>query len=107
MRSACPLRWAAMQKFPAEFADLLTPKGRRILDGRTTDLAGTLAAPNRFFVALTGAIAAAKARAVPALLERRLAPQMVNLASAIPPQSITNQTRNYQERLPKVARMHT
>jgi hypothetical protein len=96
-----------MQKFPAEFADLLTAKGRRILAGNDVDVAGALADPSRDFVSLTGTIDRAKARAVPALLARAMGPHMVTLAKAIPPESILNQTRNYQERLPKVARMRT
>jgi hypothetical protein len=96
-----------MQKFPAEFADLLTQKGRRILARGVPALTDALARPDRQFVALSGAIDPAKARTVPALLARTMAAHMVELAKAIPPESITNQTRNYQERLPKVARMQT
>lgn len=96
-----------MQKFPAEFADLLTPKGRRILARGVPDLTDALARPGRQFIALSGAIDPKKARAVPALLARTMSAHMVELAKAIPPESIANQTRNYQERLPKVARMQT
>ncbi len=36
-----------------------------------------------------------------------MAPHLVTLAEPIPPESITGQTRNYQERLKKVARLRT
>ena len=36
-----------------------------------------------------------------------MAPHLVTLSDAIPPESITGQTRNYQERLKKVARLRT
>lgn len=96
-----------MRTFPAEFADLLTRKGRRILEGRDTAHRAALADPGRRFVAIEGAIDAGKARAAHALLERRLAPALRTMAAPIPPGSIWNQTRNYQERLPKAARVRT
>ena len=96
-----------MRRFPAEFADLLTPKGRRILDGRDPDLAGAVADPKRPFVAITGAVEPAAARAAWSLLDRALTPHLVTLAQPIPPESITGQTRNYQERLRKTVRVRT
>lgn len=96
-----------MNRFPADFADLLTAKGRRILDGRDAALRGALLDPERYFVALRGAIDPAKARAAHALLDRRMLEMLRPLAAAIPPGSIANQTRNYQERLPKTARART
>ena len=96
-----------MKRFPAEFADLLTPKGKRILDGRDAKHRGALAGSRPPFLALTGLIDAAKARVAWRLLERALAPHLVTLAQPIPPESITGQTRNYQERLRKTARVRT
>jgi hypothetical protein len=96
-----------MKRFPTEFADLLTPKGRRILDGRDARLRDALADPDRFFVAIGGAIDPRAARAAHALLERHMLATLVPLAAAIPDGSIWNQTRNYQERLPKTARART
>lgn len=96
-----------MKKFPAEFADLLTAKGRRVLDGRDKTLRGALLEPDRHFVALQGAIDPVKARAAHALLDRSMLGTLRPLVAAIPPGSIANQTRNYQERLPKTARART
>ncbi|MBV8536232.1 MAG: hypothetical protein JO128_11605 [Alphaproteobacteria bacterium] len=95
-----------MKRFPTEFADLLTPKGRRILEGRG-DFCAALADPARSFVAIAGAIEPAKARAAWVLLDRTLSPHLTSLAQPIPPESITGQTRNYQERLRKTVRAHT
>ena len=93
-----------VRQFPSEFADLLTRKGRRLLEGK--DAARALTA-ERPFLALTGLIDADKARAGWRLLDRALSPHMVALSQPIPPDSITGQTRNYQERLRKTARMRT
>jgi hypothetical protein len=96
-----------MQSFPAEFADLLTRKGRLILDGRAPEVAGALADPARFFVALDGAIDRGKAEGCRRLLDRHLWSMLTTLAAPIPPESITGQTRNHQERLRKTARVKT
>jgi hypothetical protein len=94
-----------MNRFPREFADLLTRRGRRMLDGREAGVTGALGAAH--FVALAGAVDARKARAARGLLEAHLAPHLVPLAQGIPPESITGQTRNHQERLIKTVRVRT
>ena len=94
-----------MRRFPREFADLLTRRGRRMLDGRDPAAAGALARGH--FVALAGAVDAAKARAARTLLEMHLAPHLALLERGIPRESIANQTRNHQERLIKTVRVHT
>ena len=95
----------AMDRFPREFADLLTRRGRRVLDGRESSAAGALGLSH--FVALAGAVDGAKARAARGLLEERLAPHLAVLEQGIPPESITGQTRNHQERLIKTVRVRT
>jgi hypothetical protein len=94
-----------LDRFPREFADLLTPRGRRMLDGRDRAAAGALGRGT--FVSLAGAIDAAKAGAARALLEAQLAPHLQALSQGIPPESITGQTRNHQERLIKTVRVRT
>jgi hypothetical protein len=96
-----------MNRFPAEFADLLTRKGRRILEGRDPETRDALLDPARFFVPISGAVDPDRARAIHALLDRRMRKVLSPLAAAIPEGSIWNQTRNYQERLPKTARART
>jgi hypothetical protein len=59
------------------------------------------------FVALAGAVDAAKARGARRLLEAHMAPHLVRLERGIPPESITGQTRNHQERLIKTVRVGT
>src|SRR5688572_2406004 len=95
-----------MKRFPTEFADLLTRKGRRILDGRDA-ACGALADPARQFLALNGVIDRGRAVAAWRLLDRALAPELVAISQPIPPESITGQTRNYQERLRKTMRART
>lgn len=94
-----------MKRLPKDFADLLTPKGRRILDGRAAR--GALADPRRPFFSVEGALDREKAQAVWRLLDRALGPHVVALSQPIPPESITGQTRNYQERLRKTVRNKT
>ncbi len=94
-----------MHRFPREFADLLTRRGRRLLEGRDTRAAGVLCRAQ--FVALSGAVDAAKARAARTLLAAEMAPHLVPLERGIPPESITGQTRNHQERLIKTVRART
>jgi hypothetical protein len=92
-----------MDRFPSELTDLLTRRGRQVLAGGR--LAAALAAEGLVYV--EGAIDRDASLAGHALLERRLRPLLVPLARGIPPESITNQTRNHQERLVKVARQAT
>ncbi len=59
------------------------------------------------FAWIPGAIGRETAAAMDGLLEKTMAPHLSPLSDAIPPESITGQTRNYQERLRKVARLRT
>lgn len=89
-----------MDRFPAEFRELLSPAGRRVLDGK-------LALRAEPFLARSDLLAPGKAKAAFALLERALGPVVKPMERTIPPESILNQTRNYQERLPKTVRVRT
>jgi hypothetical protein len=84
-----------LRRFPAEFSALLTRKGRTLA-------AGTSEA--RPFFASAGLIDQGWAAVAFDLLERDLKPALKPLARPIPPETILNQTRNYQERLPKTVR---
>ncbi|MFM7347070.1 MAG: hypothetical protein ACKO1J_17075 [Tagaea sp.] len=88
-----------MRRFPAEFADLLTKAGTRVLDGRVS--------PADPFLARGGLIDRRRALDAYALLERALAAHLKPMVRAIPPETIANQTRNYQERLPKTVRVRS
>lgn len=91
---------------PREFEDLLTPAGRRILSG-TADVCGTLADPRRRFLALDGIIAKSKAEALRRALEARLLPLLTPMDMPIPPETIWEMERDYEEWLPKAARVRT
>ena len=96
-----------MRPFPRDFAAILTPKGRRVLDGRAAAYCGALAAPERNFLLLDGAIDRAWAARAHDALACSLLRHMALLAEPVPPESITFQTRNHQERLRKTARVRT
>jgi hypothetical protein len=96
-----------MKRLPAEFADLLTPRGRRVLEGRDRAACGAVAPGRPPFVALDGMVDRDKARAAGALLERTLGPLLSAMVRPIPPESIAGQTRNHQERLVKTVRVRT
>jgi hypothetical protein len=89
--------------FPREFADFLSARGRRVLDGRGA--AGALAAVD--FVAIPGALDPARARRALGALEARLLPVLTRVDAPIPAWTIAGQTRSFQERLPKVGRFST
>ena len=96
-----------MRKFPAEFADLLTPKGRAVLDSRAPELRGVLADPKRRIVAANGLIDRAKAAACRGLLDRRLYPHLSPLSQPIPPETTWEMTEDAGEWLPKTMRVKT
>jgi hypothetical protein len=91
---------------PVEFADLLSARGRRVLEGRVPGLAGVLKTGRRF-VTETGLLDAAKSRAVLAALEEHVAPLLKRMEAPIPPESIWGVERNYAELLPKTVRVST
>jgi len=95
-----------MDRFPAEFEDMLTAAGRRVLAGRSS-LCGTLAEPRRRFLAEMGLVSERSARAAARLLDRALYDLLEPLEQPIPPESIWEMTRNYGELLPKTARVRT
>jgi hypothetical protein len=96
-----------MKQLPKNFADLLSAKGRRILDGWDAAARGAIGDPRTPFLAIDGALDRDTAAAVWCLLDRTLGPHVTPLSQPIPAESITGQTRNYQERLPKTVRART
>lgn len=96
-----------MKPFPAEFADLLTPKGRRILEGKDPEVSGVLLDPERRFVALQGVIDVRKATACRDALDAALRGTLAPMEDPIPEDSISGMTMNYMELLPKTVRVST
>ncbi len=94
-----------MDRFPDEFADLLTPFGRRVLAGRVDSACGLFRKSKDYFVVLPNVIEKKTARDCARLLDLHLRDHLVPLRNRIPPESISGMTRNYTEVLPKV--MHS
>ncbi len=95
-----------MRSFPAEFADLLSAQGQKLLAGNHA-AAGALADPRTRFLALNGLLDARQAALVGPLLEAAIGSHLRLMAQPIPPESIWEMSRNYSEMLPKVMRQRT
>jgi len=95
-----------MPGIPAEFEDLLTPRGRRILSG-ADPACGALADPAATYLALTNVVKPRAAESLRRVLDERLWPHLSRLDTPIPDASIRRQRRNYGELLPKTARVWT
>ena len=95
-----------MNRFPAEFEDLLSREGRRVLAG-TSPLCGALADPRHRFIATADLVRPASARAAAALLNRILHDSLSPIDRPIPPEAMWDMTANYAELLPKTARVRT
>jgi len=96
-----------VKAFPSEFAELLTPKGRRILAGKDAETRGALLRPGQRFVSLRGVVDVRKASACRQVLESALRDTLTEMEDAIPPESILGMTENYAELLPKTVRVRT
>ena len=95
-----------MRRFPREFEDFLTAKGRRVIAGRSP-LSGALAAPRRRFLSAEGLIDRRQALAAAELLNRTMFDLLEPMDRPIPPESIWDMTENYGELLPKTVRART
>jgi hypothetical protein len=91
---------------PAEFEDLLSRNGRRMLAG-THPLCGALADPRTRFLAAADLLDRPKAARLRKALDEHLADVLEPLAKPIPPESIWEMRRDYAELLPKTSRART
>ena len=91
---------------PAEFEDLLSASGKRVLAG-THALCGALANPRTRFLARGDLLDRAKAARVRRALEASLVDKLELMERPIPPETISGMSRDYGERLPKTSRAHT
>jgi hypothetical protein len=91
---------------PAEFEDLLSRAGRRVLAG-THPLCGALADPKTRFLAADDLLDRAKAARLRRVLEKTLRETLEPLAKPIPPETIWEMRRDYGELLPKTSRART
>jgi hypothetical protein len=97
----------ALPKIPTEFEDLLSPAGRRVLSGRDAAICGALSDPRRRFIACEGLIKKSAAEALRKALEREMLPLLSEMAMPIPPETIWEMQKNYEEWLPKTVRVKT
>jgi hypothetical protein len=95
-----------MRRFPTEFAELLSPKGRRILEGRDA-LCGGLRVGRDPFLAISGVIGAREARSCQRLLEATLGGTLLRMEDPIPEGALSSMTEDYTEVLPKTVRVST
>ena len=91
---------------PAEFEDLLSAAGKRVLAG-THALCGALAHPRTRFLARGDLLDRTKAERVRWVLEASLVDKLELMERPIPPESISGMRRDYSERLPKTSRAQT
>ena len=91
---------------PAEFEDLLSASGKRVLAG-THALCGALANPRTRFLARADLLDRTKAERVRRVLEASLADQLELMARPIPPETISGMRHDYDEQLPKTSRART
>ena len=91
---------------PAEFEDLLSRAGRRVLAG-THLLCGALANPRTRFLAADDLLDRPKVARLRRALQSELADVLEPLAQPIPPESIWEMQQDYGELLPKTSRART
>lgn len=96
-----------MRSFPPEFADLLSPRGLRILQGKSPDGRGLFTRSHRYFANFSDLIRRESAEACMRLLDKHLYDALSVEQSRIPPESITEMEENYSETLPKTIRIKT
>jgi hypothetical protein len=100
------LKCRAVPLVPTQFADLLTRKGRRALDGKIPALNGILKTGTRL-IAANDLLDPAKSRAVLGALEASVTRHLTLIDDPVPPETIWGMTRNYSEELPKALRFRT
>lgn len=93
-----------MRRAPAELAELLTPKGRRLLEGRTSLEPLTRERP---FRSVRDVVDPKKAVALRDLIDRSLSGALTRMEDPIPEWTIAAMQENYAELLPKVVRVRT
>jgi hypothetical protein len=91
----------------AEFAELLTPRGRRVLEGRDRALCGAVGEGKARFVAAGGLLDRDACRRLLARLERTVRPALTPMADPIPAWTVRAMEQNYAELLPKTVRVQT
>jgi len=95
-----------VRRFPAEFEDLLSPRGRKVLRGKD-ELCGRIARGLTRFVAADDLLDPRLSRGAMRLLDGELLHRMRVMEDAIPASIIEKQKTDYSEKLPKTVRVLT
>ena len=95
-----------MNEFPAEFSELLRPKGLRILRGQSADC-GLFIGSRPSFANFSDLIRRDRAADCMRLLDENLYNSLHVEQSGIPPETITEMEDNYAETLPKTMHIKT
>lgn len=96
----------SLLRFPSDFAELLTPLGRRVLHGKDPQIQ-SMSKDKTSFALLGQMIDPARARQCLRLLDRHLYHLLLPESSPIPADSIRRMTENYGESLEKIFRFKT
>jgi hypothetical protein len=96
-----------MQKFPSEFADLLTPRGLRVLEGRDEGACSIFRKAGQYFVTLGDVVDKKRAAGCMELLDKKLYEHLAVEQRRIAPETITRMKENYGESLHKTMRFKT
>ena len=95
-----------MDRFPAEFDDLLNARGRRLLRD-VPQLEALIAKKKTPIVVLENVIDDGVAADCVRLLDKTIYPELRRMHIPIPTEALTEMTENYAERLPKTVRVRT
>src|SRR2546421_12885724 len=96
-----------MRQFPHEFANLLSPRGLRILLGKSPTECGLFARSNRRFASFSNLIPPKSGEVCMRLLDDYLYDSLSVEQRRIPAESITEMKENYSEILNKTMHIKT
>jgi len=96
-----------MQTFPADFADLLNAKGKRLLRGKSPTVAESFQRSIPHYISLPGIFDPPVAQACIGVLDRQHYPELKNMTREIPRKAIWGMRKNYSDQMPKNMRMRT
>ena len=101
-----PLYFCNMDRFPAEFEDLLNRRGRRLI-ADAPQLESLMARRQTPIVFLEDVIDRGVAKECIRLLDESMYPRLRRMHTPIPREALTRMKRNYTDTLPKTVRVRT
>jgi len=96
-----------MRRFPTEFAELLSPKGIKILQGKSLNSSGLFKDADAYFANFPNLIKPSVVDDCIRLMDEHLYPNLSIEQRKIPPETITRMKVNYEERLNKTMHIKT